>query len=99
MFYVAVATGGYYILLWPGLGLLEAGGQQQQRRRDRDQHGAGWWRRGTEGRGSGDGCFHFYSFVSNLTFNYFIYTFFMLLTSQFCFQIMHSISPFDHSNK
>ena len=47
------------VVLRRGRGLLEAGGQQQQRRRDRDQHGAGWGRRGTEGRGSGDSCFQF----------------------------------------
>ena len=47
------------VVLRLGRGLLEAGGQQQQRRRDRDQHGAGWGRRGTEGRGSGDSCFQF----------------------------------------
>ena len=56
---VAVVAGGYYILLWLSLGLLEAGGQQQQRRRDRDQHGAGRGAGGTEGRGSGDSCFQF----------------------------------------
>ena len=70
MFAVAIAAGGYYILLWPGLGLMEAGGQQQQRRRDRDQHGAGRGRRALRREGQVTVVFSFADLFSNKKINY-----------------------------
>ena len=62
---VAVVAGGYYILLWLSLGLLEAGGQQQQRRRDRDQHGAGRGAGALRGEGQVTVVFSFKPLFSN----------------------------------